>query len=314
MVLHLVDGKNFYENKKDINNISCKGNFKSQPKEVFAKKFFHKGWFFLFLYFMRVPYPLIKRFVEGHHLDCQRELAVFLKLKLHFHNSVIYNYSTRTIRSVSEKTGISISSVRKYINIFIDCGWCHLQGNNLILKSLIEIAKMCGCVSTKKKYDKIGKIKKTEKLVIKKTHNVKDIICEIRFQVVLKKKRVVDKYVELCRDYEKSKTLKSKKAFLDFIKKIKKMNRYFLGDKTFILKNGWSATLKTIARNIGRMSKSTACRMMKHSQLNKRVEIKMGEFKFIEKYDPLLNKRLPENTFVFMGHICKREVNKYTFL
>jgi len=62
-----------------------------------------------------------------------RELAVFMFIKSQFKNSCVYDY---TQQSLSDKTGISRSAVRKYVKFFLDNNWCRIHKGNLVFTGL----------------------------------------------------------------------------------------------------------------------------------------------------------------------------------
>lgn len=264
-------------------------------------------------FFLRVPYELINHFVLGHHLKRQRELAVFLKLKIHFHNSIIYN--PRNTTSLSQRTGISASCLRKYLKIFIDNGWCViLPSGSLRLGEMVNISVSEGVIDAKpgSKYFRVWKNKKTKVLHVKKKYSVSDILNEIRLQVIIKKKKSFEHYKSIVRDCKLSTKRLSKRELSIWKSKMKAKARYNLDDKNFTLDTDYQTSLKTIARNIGRMSKSTACRLMKLAQVNERIKIISGKMIPIPSLG--IKNELPQNHFIFLNSVFKRGRNQYVFL
>jgi len=61
----------------------------------------------------------------------ERKYATFLYLRQHFKKGCFYNY---THDSFSAESGLSKSTVRKYIKFFINAGWCYKHSGNLMFK------------------------------------------------------------------------------------------------------------------------------------------------------------------------------------
>jgi len=65
-----------------------------------------------------------------------KEYAMFLYLKSKYRNSCIYSYSQKKL---SEKFGISRSSAKKHVSLFLELGWCRMSADNLIFNKLKNI-------------------------------------------------------------------------------------------------------------------------------------------------------------------------------
>lgn len=77
-----------------------------------------------------------KFLLEAHkagHLD---SYAYWLYFKHLFRNGCIYNYN---ILRLAHKSGLSRTTVRKYINLFIALGWCRMHHGNLIFCSYQQL-------------------------------------------------------------------------------------------------------------------------------------------------------------------------------
>jgi len=82
---------------------------------------------------MKTSIKLIQIFSDSNIL---RHYAVYLKLKAIHSNSVIYNYN---ISILSQKSGLSRNSIRKYIKFYLDNNWCTLNNNHLSFISLDKL-------------------------------------------------------------------------------------------------------------------------------------------------------------------------------
>lgn len=71
--------------------------------------------------------------VEANDKGWFRHLSIFIHLKSIHPNSCIYNYSQDRL---VEKTGLSKSTIRKYVNFFIKKEWCKVQNGHLIFRKL----------------------------------------------------------------------------------------------------------------------------------------------------------------------------------
>lgn len=74
--------------------------------------------------------------IDFNRLDKLRYLAAFLLFKSKYSNSCVYDY---TENSLAQKTGLSRSSVRKYIKYFVSRGYVHYHGKNLVFNKLKDV-------------------------------------------------------------------------------------------------------------------------------------------------------------------------------
>lgn len=83
--------------------------------------------------FMKINSCLIQKSIEYGEL---KELSTFLYFKHIFTNSCIYDYSQQ---SLSIKTGLSRTFIKKHISFFLDNGWAFFHGKNLMLAKVSKI-------------------------------------------------------------------------------------------------------------------------------------------------------------------------------
>jgi hypothetical protein len=280
---------------------------------------------------MRVPFPLIRQFVRGGN-NCKqelRQLAVFLKLKSIFVNSIFYDINYARI---SELSGLSESCLRKYIKIFIQLGWCEeikgeragVKYRHLKFNTTVKVYELSSCHELSPNYKRVWKNKKTEDLKFDESHSIRDIINEMRLKVISHKKDSFLFLQGLLRDHDKTKRF-SKSEWKIERKRIRLKAYFNLVDETFVkkpeekkeslnfIKNSvYKAKLSTIARNIGRMSLASAYRLMSLAEFNKRIKIQRQG---IVTIGPILEGfKLAPNWFIHNGFVCKKPCNIYEFL
>lgn len=64
-------------------------------------------------------------------------LAVFLKMKALYSNSCIYDFRS----AKCEKLNLSRPTLRKYVNCFIQLGWCRVHEGNLIFNKIETVGR-----------------------------------------------------------------------------------------------------------------------------------------------------------------------------
>lgn len=79
---------------------------------------------------MKTSIKIIELFTSSGIL---REYAVFLQLKHLYSNGCIYKYN---INKLSQKSGLSRNSIKKYVAFFVSNGWVTMHGDNLCFISL----------------------------------------------------------------------------------------------------------------------------------------------------------------------------------
>jgi transposase len=74
---------------------------------------------------------------ELHNDGKTSHLAHFIYLKSMFSNSRFYNYSQDRL---AEKSKLSKSTIRKYVNFFLKNGWCKIAHKHLVFNKLEDLA------------------------------------------------------------------------------------------------------------------------------------------------------------------------------
>ncbi len=110
-----------------------------------------------------------------------KEFAVFLHLKSLYSNSCILDYTQQTL---AEKSGLPLSAVKKYVNLFISQGWCKRHFSSLVFEKISVIDQ--------------GKKKFIFKFSI--GTSVKQIFDDLCHQVLKIKQRQFDRYQKLRAD------------------------------------------------------------------------------------------------------------------
>lgn len=82
---------------------------------------------------MNINQLLIKDLIEINKL---RYFAVFIKFKGIYGSGCVHNYSPYKFSYIAK---LSRNSVKKYIDYFIDNGWCRMEGKNLIFNKFKSI-------------------------------------------------------------------------------------------------------------------------------------------------------------------------------
>lgn len=82
---------------------------------------------------MNINQLLIKELIE---INKVRHLAVFISFKCIYGSGCVHNYSPSKFSHV---TKLSRNSVKKYIDYFLENGWCRMEGNNLIFNKFKSI-------------------------------------------------------------------------------------------------------------------------------------------------------------------------------
>jgi biotin operon repressor len=126
-----------------------------------------------------------------------RDYATFLYLKSICKKGCFYDY---TQAGISEHSGISRSAIAKYIKRFLDYGWCHRHGKNLMFKGL-------------KHYKQTG----FNKTFILQSKSIKGIIKELYYLILKTKQAQFNKLKSMARA---TKTAKSPK-------RIRKLESFF---------------------------------------------------------------------------------------
>lgn len=229
--------------------------------------------------FMRSNIILIQHFIDS---DVIRKYAVFLKLKHSYSNSQIYNY---TAYSLSKKSGLSITTINKYVNFFIENGWVKIIGSNIIF------------IGNEKLKEKYG-IKLNDRLKIQAHHkqSVQNILCTLRYEVYKLKQRQFN-YVQ--ENVKNQLNPRGKNALNKYKKAIKSRTSYN-GEISQHLKIGLGKLSLMINK-----SASTASRLIR----KKKATVIKGRKSFIKSP----NISLPSDYYWKKGYAVKVECNSYIF-
>lgn len=103
--------------------------------------------------------------------DNLRKLAVFMKMKSIYSNGCFFN---ATYASLSEKSDISITVLKKCIKFFIERGWCRKHGNNLVFNKIKDIDVM----------DREKNIFDVQYIKIKKDDTYRDVFKKLKLLLV----------------------------------------------------------------------------------------------------------------------------------
>jgi len=114
-----------------------------------------------------------------------RELAVLIHFKSFYKNQCIYNY---TDQKLADLTGMSKSSVRSYVKLFIKNRWARMHCGNLVFSTIGNI-DMC---------DKRVIIK-----VAKNKNSYKEILQELQKHFLKHKFEQFEWYERMCHDLKK---------------------------------------------------------------------------------------------------------------
>lgn len=236
---------------------------------------------------MNTSVNLIKLFIDSNIL---RQYAVYLQLK-HLHsNGCLYKYN---VNKLSQKSGLSRNSIKKYVDFFLVNDWCKMHGKNLVFISLTNLRLKYGV-----------RLKHSIKI---EGGPVKTILTNLRYELLKQKNRQFNYLKGVSNDLNNP---SGKNALRDHKKAIKLSHKYNLPVK------GASAlkiSLKSIG-NILNLSSASCFNLIKLKQQQGKAKIIKDIFiksprefygsacKFIEKG-------------YFKGHFYYIPVcNKYEFL
>ena len=219
-----------------------------------------------------------------------KKFAAFLWFKTRYSNSCYYKWS---FKSISDKTKMSRTAVRKYIPEFIKLGWCREHSKNLIFKKTKELYAT--------KINQYVKINTNGK--------IQDILNELYFVVLKRKANQFDYVKKLWKDKSNGKVQSS-----NHYKQIRKVCKG-REIKTSAIQ-GFSFSLSKIA-NLFNTSPSTASRIMQ--TLNKKGKfMRMSNYEVFGniKYKPWLKEKLRWDNGIFItksGNVTKKLCNSYIF-
>jgi hypothetical protein len=230
----------------------------------------------------------LKTMVDSGHL---KDYATFLWLKGLYSNSCILNY---TQKSLSIKSGISLSGVRRYVKLFLDKGWCRMHKGNLVFNKL-------------KTFDHNKK-----KIIFKFQINdsVKQVLKDLQLFLLKKKQEDFYKLVKLSSDLSKP---QNNKVYKNALKRVKKhdINKESLpGEGT-----EFSISMKKIALVLG-CSIGSAAGKIKQMRQEGLVWCVTGRKEIMPVKDPYYIKWLLNvhpNSYYHNGFIYSVCCNKYKF-
>lgn len=125
--------------------------------------------------------------VNAYHIDriitagYARQLAAFILMKSKFKKSIYYNFSRNT---VSKKCGgMSGPNAGRYINFFLEEGWCAQDGNHLVFKGIGKISGMYSGIVTNMNPDNKF-TRKAINLIKCKGKDINSILFQLRLTIV----------------------------------------------------------------------------------------------------------------------------------
>jgi hypothetical protein len=224
-----------------------------------------------------------------------KEYAIFLKMKSKYCNSCFYNY---TQKNLSVKSGISLSTVRKYVKIFIDRGWCRLhrvKGKyNLLFTPL-------------KSFDD-NKLRLITSLDFGKP--IKDILNDLYLIILRNKQNQFDNLKKLGREIHEPKSLESYKKAVKTLKRIKTTKNK--------LPKG-SDQLQISVKNISKMLKCSvgkAHKVLTKLYQNEHISVwpaAMNKLVCSKNSIVLKSALLVDNTFLIGNTVYYKPCNQYNF-
>lgn len=220
-----------------------------------------------------------------------RKFATFIYIKSQFKNSCVYKY---TQQSLSEKTGISRSAIRKYVKFFLDSGWCRLDHGNLI-------------------FNKMRVLDKNEKRIISDVKiriGIKELIIDLQLLLLKHKQAQFNRIVRLGIEIKDPKSIKPHQSANRIVKKYG-----YNVDKL-------PSERAKLQISIKKLSEWLNCSVGKVSQLLKSLQKRglisitkvrniVGYSKTFEGAKALLN--MNENSYYSRGYIVKVSCNYYNF-
>jgi predicted transcriptional regulator len=117
---------------------------------------------------MKINYDIVKIILQSKDHTLLRRYAVWLKLKYIYVRGRIYNYS---LSKISALLGISRQAVKKYIDFFVNNGWCFQSGKHL-------------CFISHDKFKEYYNIETKFGVNVNKDLSVKEIVSELRYSTL----------------------------------------------------------------------------------------------------------------------------------
>jgi hypothetical protein len=172
------------------------------------------------------------------------QLAAFIKLKSIFRNSCYFDWS---YRSISRKSGISTTTLRKCIPVFLEKGWCRVHCGNLVFNK-ISVVDSGGK----------GKFRVVLRIEIKEEESYRDLVKRIRILLIERKYNCFQAAKNICRDYQNARNLDSYKKAKKAVergwvrKKVSCNDRFFMSNESIGKMFGRSASTASRLQKYGR--------------------------------------------------------------
>jgi hypothetical protein len=106
------------------------------------------------------------RQLTGRNVEYKRQFAFMLLIKSKYRNSMVYDYSPRTL---SNKLNLSVFVTEKYITGLLKLGYCHFKGSHLQFISLNDIMP----------YRQHGEV-----IIVNKNDGIQNIIEQINILII----------------------------------------------------------------------------------------------------------------------------------
>lgn len=72
----------------------------------------------------------------SQNLNYKKSIAFIIKVKMHFANSIVYNYAPKVL---SDKIGVSEYLVKKHVDALFKLDMCRTEGKHLVFRSLNKV-------------------------------------------------------------------------------------------------------------------------------------------------------------------------------
>lgn len=221
-------------------------------------------------------------------------LSVFIYLKGLRKNSCIFNYNPAAL---SAKTGLSESSIRKYIKFFLKKGWCRMDGENLIFNKINKIGWQM-CQSTCKINSK----------------TVKEIKRELYLNLIKHKVDQSKWYTQTCLDLQYGGEIKKKQLNRMINKWEKRTGKRFSNVKGLSMlneigdKKGFKLSFRKIAQWL-HVGIATAHKVINDLKKHKMIDVMSGHIAYSER-----RLAVADGMFVSKkGNSVKVDCNRYVF-
>lgn len=214
-----------------------------------------------------------------------KALATFIYLKSIHSNSCFFK---PTLYSLSKKTGLSRTLLRKYLAYFIDQGWCEYHSGNLIFKNVKKAGLMSG-----KRY-------------VIKSKSIKENVLYLQSLILKQRAAQYDWVRKVQRDIKQPSSVNDYKKAKQAYKKVN-------------FNKSANAPFSMSITNIGLMygvSRSKAFQIVRDMKRSDLVNVLKPAKKLVAKLNSKAYsqvKDLMPNTYIYKGGIFKVEANQYIF-